>query len=175
MSTQAQAAPLAAPVRSEFQQLDATIAQTFAREKGILQIVSASYGTAVSTDTNTWIGTGLQAQITRRNPASSILVWVAQNGVGKSTGNTYCALRLRRDGTVLDTFERQAGQDGLITDNFIGGCGTIYLDAPTAAVNPLTSMTVITYDTQFHSGANIASAYVQTGPSVSRIVLIEIV
>ena len=162
-------------VGAELTQLDASLAQTLANRIAIVQIVTGSYATQVTNNTNVWATTGLKATLTRKVLNSSVLVYVAQNGLGKSTGNTYCGVRLIRDGsTVLTTIEGQAGQNAAATDNWVGGCSTLYLDQPTSTP-PLTSMAPIIYETQFISGANVATAYVQTGSSTSRIVLLEVV
>ena len=133
----------------------------------VLQVVAGSYATAKSTSTNTYIDTGLSVTITPKYNTSKILVMVMQNGVRKDTGNTWCALRLLKDSTVLSVFEPEAAYSASTALMLIGTCGTLYLDSPAT-----TSAT--TYKTQFMSGANIASAVVQAGNASSTMVLVEI-
>jgi hypothetical protein len=133
----------------------------------VLQVVHATYSTAIINNTTTAVVTGLTATITPKFSTSKILVLVTQGGVQKSSGNagSWLALWLRRNGTNL---ERQLGAyTGFSSDNYIGNMTFNYLDNA-ATTSP------ITYDTTFSNLVNAPSVQVQGSSSPSHITLIEI-
>jgi len=133
----------------------------------VLQVVNATYSTAVTSSSSTYSDTGLTASITPSSATSKILVIVHQTGVQKASGDTYVFLRLVRGSTSLAEFEKAAGYNASTNAITVGGSGITFLDSPAT-----TSST--TYKTQFASGANIASARVQNDNSTSTITLMEI-
>ena len=132
----------------------------------VLQVVNASYSTAVSTTTSTFVTTGLAATITPSSTSSKILCIVQQAGVGKDN-NTWTRFRLYRGASSIIEFESVAGYTGTAASNYIGTAGTVYLDSPA-------TISATTYTTYFNSGANIASAVMQNNSSTSTITLMEI-
>lgn len=137
------------------------------RAGNVLQVVNATISTPASNSTSTYAATGLTATITPTSASSKVLVFVSQTGIGKTAGNTRINLRLMRGGAQLYFFEIAAGDNGAATVNSVGGTSTCFLDSPAT-----TSAT--TYTTEFASGLNIASVYVQNGSATSTITLMEI-
>lgn len=133
----------------------------------VLQVVSATYSTQVSTATDTLIDTGLTATITPASASNKILVLVIQAGVGKNSGNTSVKITLLRDASLIATLTANAGDTGGTVANFIGNVAGQILDSPA-------STSALVYKTQFSSANNAANAFVQTGSATSSIVLIEI-
>ena len=136
------------------------------RAGNVLQVVNATYGTNASSSSSTFADTGLTATITPSSASSKILIFVYQNGVGK-TNNHYVKLRLLRGATEIIAFENEGGWTNSTAVNRIGSVGTCYLDFPNT-----TSAT--TYKTQFASADNGATVYVQAGSATSTITLMEI-
>jgi hypothetical protein len=141
------------------------------RAGNILQVVSATYATTVTSSSSTFADTGLTATITPTSSASKILVIVSQNGCGKFTNNTYMFLRLLRGSTTLAEIERVGGANAGSTQAYWGASSLSFLDSPST-----TSAT--TYKTQFASGNNVTGVVVQEStssiPSTSSITLIEV-
>ena len=132
----------------------------------VLQVVYGTYATFVTASTNTPVDTGLTATITPTSSSSKILVLVSQNGMEKTTGNTYTLLRLLRGATVLQQIEGQLCYTATTATNSASS-STSYLDSPAT-----TSAT--TYKTQIASGSNVAQVSAQASNSVSTITLMEI-
>jgi hypothetical protein len=132
----------------------------------VLQVVNATYSTATSAASTTFVSTGLSATITPTSTSSKILCIVQQNGVGKDN-NTYVNLRLYRGASSILEFEKTGGYTGTATSNYVGTAGTVYLDSPA-------TVAATTYSTYFNSGANVASAVIQNNSSTSTITLMEI-
>jgi hypothetical protein len=136
----------------------------------VLQVVNATYATAVTSSSSSFTDTGLTANITPKFASSKILVLVQQNGCGKDTGNTSLALNLLRNSTTISAITDITGNTSSTATNVIGGVAISYLDSPAT-----TSST--TYKTQLSSQGNIARVYVQgagSQSSVSTITLMEI-
>ena len=135
----------------------------------VLQVVNATYNTAVSSSSATFADTGLTATITPTSATSKILVLVNQSGLKKTAGaaNTFLGVKLLRGSTTLVAFEDTATFTNSAQENRVGGAGTNYLDSPAT-----TSAT--TYKTQFNSGAGTATVTVQEATAVSTITLLEI-
>jgi hypothetical protein len=135
----------------------------------VLQVVNATYSTAVSNTTSGFIDTGLTATITPSSATSKVLVFVSQSSVAKYNGNIGVELKLLRSSTNLITFEKIAGYDSRtgLTDTDVGTCSTTYLDSPST-----TSAT--TYKTQFQRSTTTGEALVQYGGGSSSITLMEI-
>jgi hypothetical protein len=133
----------------------------------VLQVVYGSSATDTSNATATYADTTLTASITPTLNTSKVLVLVNQNGVGKTTNNTYIELKLLRGATDLINLDLISGNTNTNAINFIGSISTSYLDEPAT-----TSST--TYKTQFRSGAGNSQVSVQGASSRSTIVLLEI-
>jgi hypothetical protein len=137
---------------------------------GVLQVVNATYGTQVSSSTNTFVDTGLTATITPSSATSKILIFVDQAGCSKDTGNTSLQLQLLRGSTQIVYMDDIGAITSSTASNECGSIGTNYLDSPSTT-------SAVTYKTQFRSRSNIAAVYVQafgsTTPS-STITLMEI-
>jgi hypothetical protein len=137
----------------------------------VLQVVSATTSTSVTTASSTFVDTTLTATITPTSATSKVLVMVNQAGCGKETGNTFIFLRLLRDATEIINFERGAAYTNSTASNLIGACSTAYLDSPATT-------SAVTYKTQVASGANTSAVFVQNAASgatsVSTITLMEI-
>lgn len=136
----------------------------------IIQTVTFSTSTSVSSSTSAYSDTGLTATITPKSASSNILIVVNQNGMNKTSGQTYIGLRLLRGSTVLTQFESYAG--AIITnvaESNVGGSGITYLDSPATTG-------AVTYKTMFNSGAGLATVSVQYtgGTTASSMTLMEI-
>jgi hypothetical protein len=135
----------------------------------VLQVVNATYNTAVSSSSAAFADTGLTATITPTSATSKILVFVNQSGLKKTAGasNTFLGVRLLRGATTLVAFEDTATFTNSALENRVAGAGTNYLDSPAT-----TSAT--TYKTEFNSGAGTSTVTVQENAAVSTITLMEI-
>ena len=135
----------------------------------VLQVVNATTATGVNSSTGTYVDTTLTATITPTLNTSKILIFVSQNGLGKSAANagTFGALRLLRGATELFFFEGQFAYTNTAIENNVGASTVTYLDSPAT-----TSAT--TYKTQVRSASATALVVVQGGGSTSTITLMEI-
>jgi hypothetical protein len=133
----------------------------------VKQIVYGSYGTQINSSTNTYVDTGLTATITPTSATSKILVMIAHGANQKETNNTSMAMRLYRGATSIAQIMVDGGKDGGTGRNDFGGTNINVLDEPAT-----TSATI--YKTQFMSQGNNAQVSVQTGNSLSTIILMEI-
>lgn len=149
-------------------QLTGTIAGARLPAGTIVQVVSATYSTAVTSSTSTYVDTGLTATITPSSASNKILALVSQNGVSKNTNDTTCKIQLLRGASSINVFAFYAGRNSAATINSVGSASTCYLDSPAT-----TSAT--TYKTQFASSQNNASATVQEASETSTITLLEVV
>ena len=135
----------------------------------VVQIVNATYATDTSSSSSTYADTGLTATITPTSASNKILVFVNQNGCGKSSANIYQGLYLQllRGATQLNQF----AINSLYTETALRmtnlSFSTSYLDSPAT-----TSAT--TYKTQFKSGNGTASVNVQGDGCESTITLLEV-
>jgi hypothetical protein len=136
----------------------------------VLQVVQGTTATQVTSSSGTFVDTGLTATITPSSSSSKILVIVQQTGCGKINDVTL-QLQLLRNATVLFEFESVGGWTASATRNFIGTCGTTYLDSPATA-------SAVTYKTQMSAFSSAASVFTQydvgSGSSTSTITLLEI-
>lgn len=147
------------------------LTDTAPKAGNVIQVVSATNSTEISSSSSTFSDTGLSASITPTSSSSKILVLVNQNGCGKQTNNTYLFLRLLRNSTTISDIERVAGYTNSSNPNFFGSVSTCYLDSPATTSS-------VTYKTQFASQGNNAIVFVggSTGgiTSMSTITLMEI-
>jgi hypothetical protein len=133
----------------------------------VLQVVSATYSTQVSTSSSTYADTGLTATITPTSSSSTILVIVSQSNVAKDSSDTGANIRLLRGASALTTAAIIAAYDNTSGANNVGSVSLNYLDSPAT-----TSAT--TYKTQVASNMGTGTCYVQTNGSTSYITLMEI-
>jgi hypothetical protein len=135
----------------------------------VLQVVNATTATAVSSATNVLVDTTLTATITPLFSTSKILVFVSQNGLGKTAASsgTYGELVLLRGASGIATLETQFAFTGSATDLWIGASTSTYLDSPATTA-------ATTYKTQFKNVAAAGAVFVQVGGSRSGITLMEI-
>ena len=82
------------------------------------------------------------------------MVIVNQNGLSKSTGNTYVGLQLLKGSTTLVVFETQLGYTNSTLETNAAS-GVNYLDSPATTSS-------ITYKTQFRSPNSTNFATLQT-------------
>jgi len=135
----------------------------------VVQIVNATYSTETSSSSSTYADTGLTATITPTSASNKILVFVNQNGCGKTSANIYQGLYLQlvRGTTQLNEF----AINSLYTETALRmtnlSFSTSYLDSPAT-----TSAT--TYKTRFKSGNGTASVNVNGDGSQSTITLLEV-
>jgi hypothetical protein len=135
----------------------------------VVQIVNAKYSTEASSSSSTYADTGLSASITPTSASNNILIFINQNGCGKSAANIYQGLYLQllRGATQLNQF----AINSLYTETALRltnlSFSTSYLDSPAT-----TSAT--TYKTQFKSGNATAQVNVQGDSCESTITLMEI-
>ena len=139
------------------------------RAGNVLQVVSATTSTQVTSSVNTYADTGLTATITPTSATSKILVFVSQNGTGKSADNADAgiALRLLRDATQIALIvDRNLYTNSTLLQQ--GSTGITYLDSPSTTSS-------ITYKTQFRCwNTAVAAVSVQGASSTSTITLMEI-
>ena len=135
----------------------------------VLQVVNATTSTLKTTSSSTYADSNLTATITPSLSTSKVLVFVSQNGLGKSAANagSFGALRLMRGATELFYFEGQFAYTNTAIDNNVGSSTTTYLDSPAT-----TSAT--TYKTQIRNVANAGVILAQGDSSTSTITLMEI-
>ncbi len=131
----------------------------------VIQVVTATTDTAVSSNSSTRADTGLSAAITPANTANKILVIISQHcsaGGGRAVGD----IHLMRDSTDLINYSQQAN-----ADNAMGNFFFQYLDSPSAT-------TSTTYKTQQarvdQSGVFVTSRDDSSGDGRSWITLIEL-
>jgi len=135
----------------------------------LLQVVSARTGTQVTSNTTTYIDTGLTASITPSSTSSKILVLVQQS-FAKYSGDTYGNFRVYRDSTEIGGVIpfREVGDTDSSAKNVVGtGFSCSILDEPS-------STSSLTYKTQFNNGRGVGTAAVQYDSGNSYITLMEI-
>lgn len=138
--------------------------------QAVVQIVTATYGTQVTTSSGTFSDTGLTATITPTSASNRILVFATQNGVSKRTNDMTVQIKLQRNGSDLIVMSGQAAYTQTGAYNNIGSVSCEFLDSPATT-------SAVTYKTVFAAFSPVALAVVQesTGlQSVSTIVLMEI-
>ena len=133
----------------------------------VLQVVSGTTSTSVTSSTSTFIDTGLTATITPASSDSKIMVIVAHPVNSKSSGNinNQLAIRIFRGATQI---HHASG----IGYNFVTALG-IFSYSMSILDSPATASAVV-YKTQFCSAYGTASTTVQDGSSLSTITLIEV-
>jgi len=132
----------------------------------ILQVVYGVDTSSTSSDSNTFIDTGLTASITPADSDNKILVLVSHNGCGKVTNNTRLHTKLLRDSTSIAVESSQA---------YTADSGTIYTGSSSWSVldDPQTASEIV-YKTQMMSQGNNGTVYVGLNSSTSTMVLLEV-
>jgi hypothetical protein len=135
----------------------------------VLQVVTASAATEVTSTTATYADTGLTATITPTLATSTILVSVFQNGLRHYGGNTDLNLYLQKDGVNWKFIGKRISNLDSATPaaSSVGGAGGQYLDSPA-------DTSAHTYKTQFNNRLATGSVRVQDEAAVSTITLMEI-
>jgi hypothetical protein len=134
----------------------------------VVQIVTATTNTQVTNATTTHADTTLTATITPTSASNKVLIFVSQNGLGK-TGGTSLAydLRLLRGATNIAFPVYQGGIATGVADVYTNSASFAYLDAPAT-----TSAT--TYKTQIKATTATYAVHVQYYNPDSSIVLMEV-
>ena len=135
----------------------------------IVQVVSASYSTATSTTSTTYVDSGLTASITPTSASSTILIIINQNGLERSntSANQCMGIRLLRASTVIAQIATNQDFTGTAQNHYFGGASISFMDSPAT-----TSAT--TYKTMFNQNAGSGTVTTQIDSNVSTIVLMEI-
>jgi len=132
----------------------------------VLQVVSNTFSTEVSTSSSSFSDTGLTASITPSSTSSKILVFVDVQAV-KKDNTTGVDLILVRGSTTIAQFAHNTGYNASTAYNIIGSASCGYVDSPAS-----TSST--TYKVQMASSANSGTARINDNTNTSTIVLMEI-
>ena len=132
----------------------------------VLQVVSATHGTQVTSTSSTLADTGLTVAITPASTDNKVLVVGSINGCRKD-GSTGLGLALLRDTTNISNFEGLGGYDAGSGTNMVGGVGFAYLDSPS-------STSEIDYKVQQKNTLAAGTTYVQGSNAISQIVVLEI-
>ena len=129
----------------------------------ILQVVSNGNAVVAGSTSATYADTGLSASITPQSTSSLILVVWSQNMFNSGSG-TGVGVRLVRGSTVLDTIIDMTF--GTASNNVQHGTAT-FLDTPS-------TVSALTYKTQFARTAGAGTAFVQPNNNRSSILLFEV-
>ena len=142
------------------------ITDTAPKVGNVLQVVSSTYSTSVSSTTTTRVNTGLTATITPSSTSSKILVLVSQVIFKNPTSANGAKVWLMRDSTDLFINSRVG-----LTDTTSNGCwvgwGTSYLDSPNTT-------SAVTYKTQFANHGATGTVYANLDGDTAQITLLEI-
>ena len=144
---------------------------TFAEAGGglVLQVVNAHTGTQVTSNSTTYVDTGLTATITPSSTSSKILVLI-DHSIAKQGADTFTNIRVYRDSTEIGgaVAGRSIGYTGSSANNYVGtGFSYSFLDTPS-------STSALVYKTQFNNNAGSGTIRVQVDSSQSYITLMEI-
>jgi hypothetical protein len=138
----------------------------------VVQVKSATYSTATSTTSTTYVASGLSLSITPTSASNKILCFVNVSGITARSGNdSGYFMRLRRAGTaILD--------DGdYVTYILANGVASTQLGMPITRVfldSPATT-SATTYDVQISSdGGGSATVTAQWNSNTSTITLMEV-
>jgi hypothetical protein len=163
-----------AQYESGFLDFTSTSAAIFVKGAGaaaskIVQIVQGTTTTDTSSSSITFADTTLTATITPTNSLNKVLVFVNQNGLQKTNGDSQNAIdiNLYRGATSIATITQSAGYTNSVLQLWLTTASTIYLDSPAT-----TSAT--TYKTQFRNPNNSAAISVQKSGTLSTITLVEV-
>ena len=143
------------------------IASATATNGTVLQVVTGSTSTLTTSTSSTYADTGLTATITPKSTSSKVLVVTSQD-IGKDTTNSENRIQMRilRDATSVVASGDLICYTGSAIFNIITHSFS-FLDSPS-------SVSAITYKTQFRNPNNTANVRAQYGGGTSTITLIEI-
>jgi hypothetical protein len=133
----------------------------------VLQMVTQSYSSFVTSATSTYVDTGTTVTITPTSATSKIMV-ILYHGIAKSgddAGNRMSIQILRGATSILEA--QQLLYDGAGAYELIGSWACSYIDSPAT-----TSAT--TYKTQFKNVNNTTRVSIQGNTQPSQIILLEI-
>ena len=131
----------------------------------VLQVVSATDASSLTSSSGTFVDTGLTASITPSSASNKVLVLVAMGVFGADVASSAGAtIKLVRGATDLIS-HGSLGAHPTITYIYTAGTSFAYLDSPST-----TSST--TYKTQFRSDSG--TTFVVDNASTASIVLMEI-
>jgi hypothetical protein len=135
---------------------------------GVLQVVSGSTSTSVSSSVTSYVDTGLTATITPKSISSVIYVILNQAGVVKTSANSSngCMLILIYPNGSNQTFGYAIG--------FTGSAIANYNSVPGQGVYTHGTLSPITFKTQFANLNASAAVQVQDASARSQITLIEV-
>jgi hypothetical protein len=125
----------------------------------VLQVVSATYSTTVSSTSATFVDTGLTASITPQANTNKVLVLVNQSVYTNATGIDV-NVQIVRGSTVLQTCNA-------VINIGVGTYVVHYLDSPA-------SSSTLTYKTQFARGGASGVVFVAPKTNAANIILCEI-
>lgn len=130
----------------------------------VLQVVSATYSTQVTSTSTTYVDTGLTASITPSSTSSKVLVLFTQTTQADGAGDAEIRLRLFRGATQLgNNFTQLYTGVNAFRSAMLGSA---YLDSPS-------STSSLTYKTDFSNNAG-GNVRVNINGSTSTITLLEI-
>ena len=133
----------------------------------VLQVVNAYHASEVTTNSTSWIDTGLTATITPSSTSSKILILINQTAAKQ--GDAGMRIRFLRGSTVIRTVTEKVGFTGSGDDtwSYIGTVSVGWLDTPST-----TSAT--TYHTEFRASSSGHNVIAQVDNDTSTITLMEI-
>ena len=134
----------------------------------IIQIVGATASTSTDSSSTTYADTGLSASITPTSASNRILVFVNQNGLYKTSGNSGNGINLRLTTPSTNIiFGFEIGFTNTASDLVVGSCSFVHLDSPSTT-------SACTYKTQFANRVNATKVTVHSGAATSSIILAEV-
>jgi hypothetical protein len=141
---------------------------SFATPSGgkVLQVVSSTYSTQVTTTSNTHVTSNLSVSITPSSTSSKILV-LASAVIANDNNNCHVGVTLYRGATNLSNDTDMAHSYGSAVGSVRSNIGLNYLDSPST-----TSST--TYAVYFRAGLSGNTQYIHINDSMSVITAIEI-
>jgi hypothetical protein len=147
-----------------FDKWENTLGQPY---NAVLQVVTGSTETPVTNTTATFVNTGLTATITPKLINSTILVFVAQNGVYKSLAHPDNGIRLR--------LMRGANVEAVSLIGYTANSQEGYHSWSLMWTHTPNSLSPVTFSTQFRNEITASGgSVVQQGGAHSRITLMEI-
>jgi hypothetical protein len=134
----------------------------------VLQVVSGTTSTPVTSSTTSFADTGLTATITPTSTSSKILVLINHPASYKSAGSVTNALQMdvQRNGSTIVTISKYSGYTNSLLVNVFGNSAS-YFDSPA-------SVSALTYKTRFANLIAAADVGVQHENVPSTITLMEI-
>jgi hypothetical protein len=135
---------------------------------GVLQVVTETANTQVSSSSTTKVDTTLSATITPKSLTSKIFVFISHNGVVKSAGNAGNALVLELvypDLSVLNIGDNLGFTNSAVTHQHAFSSHSAYTH---------NSLTAQTFKTQFSNRITATSVTINAGSTEARMTLMEV-